>query len=281
MEEKKKIRYKFTNALMFAIVMRDEELCTGLLQRIIPERKIRQVRFPETPLVNLKYLETEKTLIPGIRAKSVRLDVLFEDSDVWYIIEMQVQDTRELPKRSRYYHASLDTYILQQGQHFSKLKPCYVIFICLFDLFGRNEPMYQFQMIDEKNHLLLEDEQYTLILNADCPPEHCPEELRAFYVYLKDGIVDEKDVLIREIHHQVEHANQEEGVLHFMTLQEEIEIRRKRFIDVSAELVEAEASAIKAEGEKVKNMARSTESGAVIRTIESEVYALQVEAELA
>ena len=66
-----------------------------------------------------------------------------------------------------------------------------------------------------------------------------------------------------------------------MTLQEEIEIRRKRFIDVSAELVEAEASAIKAEGEKVKNMARSTESGAVIRTIESEVYALQVEAELA
>ena len=49
-----------------------------------------------------------------------------------------------------------------------------------------------------------------------------------------------------------------------MTLQEEIEIRRKRFIDVSAELVEAEASAIKAEGEKVKNMARSTESDAVI-----------------
>ena len=37
-----------------------------------------------------------------------------------------------------------------------------------------------------------------------------------------------------------------------MTLQEEIEIRRKRFIDVSAELVEAEASAIKAEGETVK-----------------------------
>lgn len=66
-----------------------------------------------------------------------------------------------------------------------------------------------------------------------------------------------------------------------MTLQEEIEIRRKRFIDVSAELVEAEASAIKAEGEKVKNMAHSTESDAVIRTIESEVHALQVEAELA
>ena len=247
MEEKKKIRYKFTNALMFAIVMRDEELCTGLLQRIIPERKIRQVRFPETPLVNLKYLETEKTLIPGIRAKSVRLDVLFEDSDVWYIIEMQVQDTRELPKRSRYYHASLDTYILQQGQHFSKLKPCYVIFICLFDLFGRNEPMYQFQMIDEKNHLLLENEQYTLILNAECPLENCPAELQTFYAYLKDGTVADDDVLIQKIHQQVEQANQIEEVQNLMTLQEEMDMQKEREETLKAQLAEAEAARNEAE----------------------------------
>ena len=64
---------------MFAIVMRDEELCTGLLQRIIPERKISQIRFSDSPLVNVKYLETEKTLIPDANAKSVWLDVLFED----------------------------------------------------------------------------------------------------------------------------------------------------------------------------------------------------------
>lgn len=141
---------------MFAIVMRDEELCVELLQRIIPGRKIRQVRFPETSVINLEYLETEKTLIPGLLGKIVRLDVLFKDYDTWYIIEMQVQDTGELPKRSRFYHFSLDTFILNQGQSFSELKPCYVIFICMFDLFEQDEAMYSFQMMDGKNCCLWE-----------------------------------------------------------------------------------------------------------------------------
>ena len=73
------ISCNLSNSFMFAIVMRDEKLCTGLLQRIIPERKISQIRFPDSPLVNVKYLETEKTLIPDANAKSVWLDVLFED----------------------------------------------------------------------------------------------------------------------------------------------------------------------------------------------------------
>ena len=121
----------------------------------------------------------------------------------------------------------------------------------------------------------LGDEQYTLILNADCPPEHCPEELRAFYVYLKDGIVDEKDVLIREIHHQVEHANQEEGVLHFMTLQDELDIRdliiekkekeakaanaKAEAANAKAEEAKAEAEAAKAEAEELRRKLKEAE----------------------
>ena len=107
----------------------------------------------------------------------------------------------------------------------------------------------------------LGDEQYTLILNADCPPEHCPEELRAFYVYLKDGIVDEKDVLIREIHHQVEHANQEEGVLHFMTLQEELDIRDLIIEKKDKEAKEAniKAEEAKAEAEVLRRKLREAE----------------------
>ena len=53
------------------------------------ERKISQIRFPDSPLVNVKYLETEKTMIPDANAKSVRLDVLFEDENAWYVLEMQ------------------------------------------------------------------------------------------------------------------------------------------------------------------------------------------------
>lgn len=135
---------------MFAIVMRDEELCTGLLQRIIPERKISQIRFPDSPLVNVKYLETEKTMIPDANAKSVRLDVLFEDENAWYVLEMQVIDTGEIPKRSRYYHSASDVRTLGVGRRYIELKPCYVIFICMFDLFGLEEPIYRFQMTHGK-----------------------------------------------------------------------------------------------------------------------------------
>lgn len=33
--------------------MRDEELCSELIQRIIPERRIRKIRFPDSLVVNL------------------------------------------------------------------------------------------------------------------------------------------------------------------------------------------------------------------------------------
>ena len=112
-----------------------------------------------------------------------------------------------------------------------------------------------------KNRLPLGDEQYTLILNADCPPEHCTEDLRAFYAYLKDGVVDEKDDLIREIHHQVEHANQEEGVLHFMTLQEELDIRDLIIEKKDKEAKEAnrKAEEAKAEAEVLRRKLREAE----------------------
>lgn len=248
-EKTKELRYKFTNQLMFAIIMRDEELCKELIQRIIPEREIRSIRFPDSPLINLNYLETEKTLIPGLYAKSVRLDVLFMDSEIWCVMEMQVQDTKELPPRIRYYHSVLDAFFLKRGQNYNALKPCYVIFICQFDLFGLGEPVYRFETIDEKNHLPLGDEQYTLILNADCSLEDCPEHLRTFYAYLQDGTVEESDELIREIHRRVEHANQVEGVQELMTIQEEIELRERRLAEAKAMLAETEEKMRQAEAQ--------------------------------
>ena len=32
-------KYKFSNKLMFALVMQDEELCTTLIERLFPTRK--------------------------------------------------------------------------------------------------------------------------------------------------------------------------------------------------------------------------------------------------
>ena len=65
-EKTKELKYKFTNQIMFAIIMRDEELCSELIQRIIPERRIRKIRFPDSPVVNLKYLESVEPSFNGV-----------------------------------------------------------------------------------------------------------------------------------------------------------------------------------------------------------------------
>jgi len=78
--------------------------------------------------------ETEKTVIVGIEAKSIRMDVLFEDDEVWYDIELQIVNRDHLPKRSRYYHAVRAVDSLKAGQPYGELKPGYVIFITTFGL---------------------------------------------------------------------------------------------------------------------------------------------------
>ena len=133
----------------------------------------------------------------------------------------------------------------------------------MFDLFEMGEPVYRFQMLDEKNHLPLGDEQYTLILNADCSPENYPEQLRTFFAYLKDGTVEESDALIQEIHHRVEHANQVEGVQELMTVQEELELRERRLKAAERVIAEAEAQAAEAEAKAQEAEAKAQEAEAV------------------
>ena len=78
---------------------------------------------------------------------------------------MQVETEPELPKRSRYYHTSMDTYFLKKGKPYKDLKPSYVIFICMKDPFEMGEAVYQFQMIDKKLQLQLNDETYIMSLS--------------------------------------------------------------------------------------------------------------------
>ena len=103
----KKKYHKFTEQLMFAIVMRDAMLCRELVERIIPDRKVREIRFSDNPVMDSlaksiaddadrkadydgtsgwMTAETEKVIIPALLSKSVRFDALFEDDDACLII---------------------------------------------------------------------------------------------------------------------------------------------------------------------------------------------------
>ena len=215
-----KVKYPITNPLVFAIVMKDAELCRELIERILPGRKISKIRFPEPPSS-----ETEKTIIPGLYAKSVRLDVLFEDGESWNDIEMQVLKQSYLPLRGRYYHAAMDINQLHAGADYPELRPTYVIFICTFDYYGMEEPIYFFEKYDVKKSLPDGDGTFTIILNTTCPKEKVPEPLRDFFGYLSSQETEGDDPFIGQIHQMVEDLNGRKEIEQIMTLEEELDVR--------------------------------------------------------
>ena len=213
-------QYKFSNKLMFALVMQDEELCTTFIERLFPGKKVRSLTFP-----NDIHITPEKTIVTGLLSKSVRLDVLFEGDSEYYDIEMQVDSDPDLAKRARYYHTSMDTHFLKKGKPYSELKPTYIIFICLHDPFGLGEPIYQFERFDRNLQLQLSDETYTIILAIDCPRGKIPKELESFFTYVKSETVDENDAFVKRIHQKVEEANRDAEVTEIMTIEEEMNVR--------------------------------------------------------
>ena len=116
-----------SNDFLFGKVMQNPRLCQELLKRILPDLKIDHIEYPEL----------QKAIKPDADAKSIRLDVYVKDNEnIVYNIEMQASDTKELPKRSRYYQSLIDLQLIDKGQTYRKLNRSFIIFICLEDIFG-------------------------------------------------------------------------------------------------------------------------------------------------
>ena len=207
-----------SNDFLFGKVMQDAELCKELLQRILPDLRIDRIEYPET----------QKGIRPDSDAKSVRLDVYVQDGkDTVYDIEMQVTDTKELPKRSRYYQSMLDLQMLDRGQSYKKLNPSYVIFICSFDIFGKGRHVYTFENIcKEDNSIPMGDGTVKLFLNAVGVQDDISGELRAFLDYVagkesEDSFVQRLEAAVREAKKNSEWRH--EYMTLFMRDQENIE----------------------------------------------------------
>lgn len=189
----------------------------------------------------------------GIEAKSVRLEVLFEDDAAWYDIELQVQNTECPAKRSRYYHAVKTVESFKKGEEYGTLKPGYVIFICMFDFCGLNDPLYRYEMREEKNFLPLGDGQVTIFLNGKCSGD-IPEDLKPFYLYLQNGEVGDEDGFVRRMDAAVQEAIQKEKVRFKVTLYDEAErlkmMLEKRQAALDDARAEAERNAERADMER-------------------------------
>ena len=226
MNKNNNILYPFSTQLMFAKVMEDRELCRDMLGIIFPDRKVKDiiVHKRETSV-------SEATVITGMESKSIRLDVLFEDERGWYDIEMQVENRENLPKRSRYYGSAIDVNKLKKGRDYNELKPTYIIFICMYDEMKIDEPVYSFRMFDEKYGIPLNDERYTVILNASCSTGKVPERFRALFKYLKTGEVAGEDDFIEKIDARVREFQDDEEIKHMMSVEDEMRLVYERKLE--------------------------------------------------
>ena len=180
----------------------------------------------------VEYPELQKEIKPDADARSIRLDVYTkDDKDRVFDIEMQMTVTKELPKRSRYYHSMLDLQLIDKGQTYAKLKPSFVIFICLADMFGAGRHKYTFETVCREDRTIwLGEGRTTIFLNADSQMEDVSKELTAFLNYAA-GCVSE-DPFVKKLDEAVKEAKKNrEWRREYMTLlmrdQENIEKGRK------------------------------------------------------
>ena len=183
------------NDFLFGKVMQNPELCKELLKRILPELEIERIEYPEL----------QKTIKFDADAKSVRLDVYVRDEkQTIYDIEMQVTDTKELAKRTRFYQSMIDLQMIDRGESYKQLKPSYIIFICPFDMFAKGRHLYTFQNICKEDHkILLKDEVTKIFLNAYGYMDDVSKELKAFLDYVagkptEDAFVEKLELAVKE-----------------------------------------------------------------------------------
>ena len=161
---------------MFAAVMSDERQCQRLLS-IVLEMEILHVS-----------VVTEKTLTYHPEYRGIRLDVIAIENGTnrRFDIEMQIQNHKNLPKRSRYYHAHLDMDALLTGTDYNELPDTYVIFICDYDPVGSQLYKYTISNRCDENNEKIQDGSYTIWLSTKGHNDQdVPKELVDFLKYVE------------------------------------------------------------------------------------------------
>ena len=234
-------QYPFTNDYMFATIMNNPDHCKELLKRILPERKIKNIKVLSEPFLNnYERVDTQHTIIIDVISKGVTLDVIFEDEDSVYNIEMQCIKEPELFLRSRYYSSQLDMEQISKGENYSKLKDTYVIFLCTFDPFKEGKSIYTFESYDINHQLKLHDGRYILYVNPTSVENGISKELTNLFEYMLYNQVDDEDSFLCELEDEISILNREDGQWrrHIMRLEEKIEMENEKAVKRGIEIGE-------------------------------------------
>lgn len=174
--------------------------------------------------------------------RQVRLDVWAEDeTDAVYNVEAQKENTKNLPHRSRFYQALIDSKLLDPGEvDFSNMKDCYSIIIAPFDLFGRGLYQYTFQMTCAETGQPLEDGATRIFLNTHGKnSEDISPELKELLYYMEHTTeeISCPTSRLQEIknHVNIVKSSEEIGVKYMQEWEEKILEKRKARAEGRAE----------------------------------------------
>lgn len=206
---------------LFAAAMEDEVIHQNLLEILLGQE------------INLlATAQTEKEFRTSPLLRSIRVDVYsMDEKRTIYNTEAQKENKGNLPKRSRYYQALMDSSLLEPGVvNFNLLNNTVLIMIAPFDIFGYGKYKYTFRMkCDEVENLELEDGVTRIFYNTHgTNDEGVSSELVELLHYLEHTTEQEKQQFenkkIQEIQRRVNQIklSEEMGVRYMQAWEERV-----------------------------------------------------------
>ena len=167
-----------TDDFIFSRVMRNKKLCRTLLEMIL-----------KVKVGKIKFLTSHHAIQIEPNAKGIIMDVYLKDESKVINVEMQTSNKGDLPRRARYYQAAADIDTTPKGSKYKDLKQNYVIFICTFDPFHQEKPIYSFQnyCVNYGVPIPLADGTEKIFLNTTAKDlTNLDGEMSLFYDYVRD-----------------------------------------------------------------------------------------------
>ncbi|MCR5736921.1 MAG: Rpn family recombination-promoting nuclease/putative transposase [Eubacterium sp.] len=210
---------------IFQKVMMNDELCKQVLSEIIGKEVVRIERF-----------DYEKSIMMRYDAKGIQLDVYVKGEDEVYNVEIQNSDNCHIAKRSRFYQSMIDLELLEKGEEYERLGRSYVIFICTFDYFGRNQYQYTFTyQCEEVEGLEFGDMTTHIILNTKGSEGNISEKLKTFLKCIENVFSDDSfSARIKKEVEQIKFSEmwRAEYMYYELTLKEHEKIGEERGIEI-------------------------------------------------
>ena len=194
---------KLSDDFMFGKVMEDGVLCQEVLECLLGK-----------PVGELTEIQPQREYRYAMDGKPIRLDIYTGNGETVYDAEMQNLNHKkpedyDLPRRSRFYQAVMDTDHLKKNQSYRSLPETNILFICTFDPFRKGLSRYTFRnKCEEMPELALQDHAVKYFFNCTCQSEGVPDGIQALYRYIMTG--EPLDELTGKLHKAVEAGRRNE-----------------------------------------------------------------------